>query len=58
MIPLWKLSGRLGNQMFQFAYLYAQEREGNIPDIYLQDEKYFEIAKNRIFIKKENYETN
>ena len=27
--------------MFQFAYLYAQMKEGVIPDTYLQDEKYF-----------------
>lgn len=42
MIPLWKLSGRLGNQMFQFAYLYSEAMKSNIPDYYLQNEKYFD----------------
>lgn len=37
-----KWTGRMGNQMFEFAYLYSQVREGNIPDWYLQDPKYFE----------------
>ena len=35
------LSGRLGNEMFRHAYLYAQVRDGVLPDVYLQDEKYF-----------------
>lgn len=34
--------GRLGNRFFQSAYIYAQFRKGNIPDIYLQDYKYFQ----------------
>lgn len=42
MIPMWKLSGRLGNTMFQYAYLHAQMRDKVIPDIYVQDPKYFE----------------
>ena len=33
--------GGLGNWMFQSAYLYAQARKGEIPDIYVQDEKWF-----------------
>ena len=33
--------GGLGNWLFQSAYLYAQMRKGEIPDIYVQDEKYF-----------------
>lgn len=33
--------GGLGNRLFQLAYIYAQARKGEIPDIYLQDEKYF-----------------
>src|SRR3990167_842064 len=37
-----KLFGRLGNRLFQGAYLYAQMREGKIPDIYCQDYRYFE----------------
>lgn len=40
MILLDKLFGRLGNRMFQMAYIYAQSRE-NGHDIYLQDPKYF-----------------
>ncbi len=32
----------MGNNLFQFAYLYSQARKGEIPDIYLQDPKYFE----------------
>lgn len=48
MIPLWHLSGRLGNQMFQFAYLHAQARKGEIPDVYVQDEKYFKKYANEI----------
>jgi hypothetical protein len=35
------LFGRLGNRMFQMAYLYSQLMDRNIPDIYLQDETYF-----------------
>lgn len=48
MIPLWKLSGRLGNQMFQFAYLYTLSRLGVIPDFYVQDEKYFKSFSHEI----------
>ena len=43
-----KTFGRLGNRMFQMAYIYAQFREGNIPDIYLQDPKYFNKYRNEI----------
>jgi len=38
----WKIMGRLANNIFQYAYLYSEVRRGNIPDIYLQDPKYFE----------------
>lgn len=48
MIPIWKLSGRLGNQMFQLAYLKAQELDGLIPDIYVQGEEYFDSQKGTI----------
>jgi len=34
--------GRLGNSLFQYAYIFAQMRKGEIPDIYLQDPKYFD----------------
>ena len=40
--------GRLGNQMFQGAYIYAQMLDGVIGDIYVQDPKYFEKYKNQI----------
>lgn len=33
--------GGLGNIMFKEAYLIGQLVEGNIPDLYVQDEKYF-----------------
>ena len=36
------LTGRLGNRLFQMAYLYAQVRRGEIPDWYVQDPKYFD----------------
>jgi hypothetical protein len=48
MMPIWQLTGRLGNQMFQYAYLYAQARDRLIPDVYVQDEKYFEKYKDEI----------
>lgn len=48
MIPPWKISGRLGNQMFQIAYLYSQVKEGIIPDIYLQDYRYFDKYREEI----------
>lgn len=41
MKTMWHISGRLGNQMFQFAYIYAQMRKGLIPDVYIQDGQYF-----------------
>lgn len=48
MVEPHKIFGRLGNQMFQGAYLYAQMKRGLIPDIYVQDYKYFEDCKNEI----------
>ena len=41
-------TGRLGNQMFEYAYLYAQTRKGIIPDIFVQDEAYFSEYKDDI----------
>lgn len=42
MINFYKnIMGRLGNNLFQYAYLYAQARKGFIPSIYVQDEEYF-----------------
>jgi apolipoprotein N-acyltransferase len=37
----WKIFGRLGNQMFQMAFMYAWSKEHGT-DIYFQDPKYFE----------------
>ena len=34
--------------MFQLAYIYAKARKGEIPDIYLQDEKYFAEYKDEL----------
>ncbi len=34
--------GRTGNRMFQGAYLYSQMRKGEIPDLFVQDPKYFD----------------
>lgn len=48
MVPIWLLSGRLGNQMFQLAYLYAQQRRGAIPDIWLQFPEHFAGAEDQI----------
>lgn len=42
------ITGRLGNKMFQYAYIYAQMRRGLIPDTYLQDEKYFKEFSEEI----------
>lgn len=48
MRPIWHLSGRLGNQMFQLAYLYAQQQRGAIPDIWLQFPEHFAGAEAQI----------
>lgn len=38
----------MGNSLFQYAYIYAQMRDGIIPDIYLQDVKYFDKYREEI----------
>lgn len=48
MVSPEKISGRLGNKMFQMAFMYAQVKEGIIPDIYVQDLKYFEKYEKEI----------
>lgn len=54
MIEITNLSGRLGNQMFQFAFLYAFARDNNLPLVdnglgyYYQDPKHFEKYGNQI----------
>ncbi len=35
-------TGRMGNRLFQIAYLYSQAKEGKIPDWYVQDYRHFE----------------
>lgn len=40
--------GGFGNSLFQYAYLYAQMRKGEIPDLYVQDEKYFAPYKEEL----------
>lgn len=40
--------GRFGNRMFQLAYLYAQYRDGKLPDIYLQNLNYFDKYKKEL----------
>jgi hypothetical protein len=42
------LFGGLGNQMFQHAYIYAQMKKGYVPDIYLQDESFFQEYKDDV----------
>lgn len=42
------LFGRLGNQMFQGAYLLAQVKKGMIPSIYVQGEEFFEEAREEV----------
>lgn len=46
--PPRKLWGGLGNQMFRFAYVYAQYQKGLIPDVYVQDFEYFKEYKEQI----------
>jgi len=41
-------TGRLGNRLFQTAYLYAQVKDRVIPDWYVQDPKYFECYEEEI----------
>lgn len=48
MIPLNKLTGRLGNQMFQFAYIYGQMKLDHITDVYVQDPEYFEHCADEV----------
>jgi hypothetical protein len=48
MIEPSKLFGRLGNQMFQGAYLIAQAQKGEIPDIYVQGEEHFKESSEAV----------
>jgi hypothetical protein len=40
--------GGLGNIMFKQAYVYAQMRRGQIPDVYVQSEKYWKEFADEI----------
>ena len=48
MISIDSLTGRIGNRMFQYAYLYSQVKEGKLPDVYVQDPKYFDHHREDI----------
>src|SRR3990167_718488 len=48
MIAPEAITGRLGNKMFQIAYLYARVKDGTIPDWYLQDPAYFKGYEDEI----------
>lgn len=41
MKPIRKIIGGLGNLMFKESFIYAQMREGVIPDLYVQSDKYW-----------------
>uniref|UniRef100_A0A6M3Y892 Putative glycosyltransferase n=1 Tax=viral metagenome TaxID=1070528 RepID=A0A6M3Y892_9ZZZZ len=41
MLSVRKCIGGLGNIMFKQAYIYSQVRKGEIPDLYVQSEKYW-----------------
>ena len=43
-----QIIGGLGNLMFKEAYIYAQMRRGEIPDIYVQNEDYFKEFSSEI----------
>ncbi len=47
MIPVHKIFGRLGNSLFQYAFLYAYAKDIN-SDFYFQDEDYFIEHKDEI----------
>lgn len=40
--------GRLGNTLFQYAYIYSQMKRGEIPDIFAQDYTLWEEYKDEI----------
>lgn len=40
--------GGLGNLLFKEAYIWAQLRDGHIPDVYVQSSKYWNKYKNEI----------
>lgn len=48
MVNPQKIFGRLGNSLFQLSYIYAQARDGIIPDIFIQDPAYFDKYREEI----------
>lgn len=40
--------GRLGNSLFQYSYIYAQQKRGEIPDWFVQSSEYFEEFSEEI----------
>lgn len=48
MISFRSIAGGLGNNLFQFAYIYAKCRENEIPDIYVQDPAYFDKYESEL----------
>lgn len=48
MIPITNITGRLGNQMFQTAFLYSQVKDKLIPDIYVQSPEHFSNCDKEI----------
>lgn len=48
MTNLDKIFGRTGNRLFQMAYIYAQMKEGKIPDLFVQDYRHFEKYEDEI----------
>lgn len=47
MVPITQW-GRLGNQMFQLAFLFAQAKRGAIPDMYVQYPSFFDEFREEI----------
>ena len=43
-----KLFGRLGNRMFQMAFIYGEMRRGRLTDIYAQSYEYWDMYSDEI----------
>ena len=48
MRPIRQAIGGLGNLLFREAYIWAQMRDGKIPDIYVQSSVYWQDYKEEI----------
>lgn len=51
MISVRNTIGGLGNLLFKEAFIYAQMRDGVIPDLYVQDPRYFEKYADEIKLR-------